>query len=118
MRIKIAEACGWYQSSVYRLGENGKRIYYWRRVEHRGSSDPRKRERLYLPNYPNDLNAMAEAEARLTEKERLRYLVKLVSVVGRGRDSNIAGNINAAVFATAAQRAEAFLRTLGKWTDD
>lgn len=60
---------------------------------------------------------MHEAEKVLSEKERLRYLVKLVPIVGATRDSNIAGNINAAIFATAAQRAEAFLRALNLWTE-
>ena len=52
-----------------------------------------------IPDYLNDLNAMHEAEQTLDGNQRLPYLVLL-----QGH-----------CFPTAAQRAEAFLRTIGKW---
>jgi hypothetical protein len=61
----------------------------------------------FTPDYLNDLNAIHEAEKVLNNVQRERYRTELV-YSHAGRD----------VFATAAQRAEAFLRTIGKWEDD
>jgi hypothetical protein len=61
----------------------------------------------FIPNYLNDLNAIHEAEKVLNNVQRERYRTELVYSQA-GRD----------VFATAAQRAEAFLITIGKWEDD
>jgi hypothetical protein len=56
-----------------------------------------------LPDYLSDLNAMHEAEKVLTPEQGWEYAQNLVVDGGRGW------------FATAAQRAEAFLRTLNLW---
>jgi hypothetical protein len=61
----------------------------------------------FTPDYLNDLNAIHEAEKVLNNVQRERYRTELV-YSHAGRD----------VFATAAQRAEAFLITIGKWEDD
>jgi hypothetical protein len=61
----------------------------------------------FTPDYLNDLNAMHEAEKVLNNVQRERYRTELVY-------SHAGGD----VFATSAQRAEAFLRTIGKWEDD
>lgn len=55
-------------------------------------------------NYCSDLNAMHEAEKNMCKQEFFVYLRKLPI----GPDS---------ITATAHQRAEAFLRTLGKWEE-
>jgi hypothetical protein len=60
-----------------------------------------------LPNYLNDLNAMHEAEKYLTNEAFEVYIGKLRKMF-IARDN--------AHCATAAQRAEAFLRTLNLWT--
>lgn len=57
------------------------------------------------PNYCNDLNAMHEAEEFLSGNLWIGYVNEL---------ANIEGNLFG-IRATARQRAEAFLRTLGKW---
>jgi hypothetical protein len=60
-----------------------------------------------LPDYLNDLNAMHEAEKALDGMDQLTYLAKLHE-----------GNHYcswAGTCATAAQRAKAFLKTLGLW---
>lgn len=62
----------------------------------------------------DDLNAMHEAEKTLPnngthEGGRFEYYLKLTSLCG--------GVMNNNIFATAAQRAEAFLRTIGKWEE-
>ena len=58
------------------------------------------------PDYPTDLNAMHEAEKVLTLPERRKYRKTLL---GHCEPASIA------IHATAAQRAEAFLLTIGKW---
>ena len=58
------------------------------------------------PDYCNDLNAMHEAEKVLNKEQWVAY----------GRELSRL-NVFPMVHATAAQRAEAFLRTLGKWED-
>jgi hypothetical protein len=61
----------------------------------------------FTPNYLNDLNAMAEAENLVLKSAQ------------QCRDyANVLDDGNGGHFATAAQRAEAFLRTIGKWEDD
>lgn len=70
----------------------------------------------YLPDYLNDLNAMHEAEKILDERQSVWYLQKLTQVRFKdGVGGMIACMIDKTTFATARQRAEAFLRTIGKW---
>ena len=60
-----------------------------------------------LPDYLNDLNAMHEAEMLLSEDPIFRnYEAMLDKVVPMSERW---------IFATARQRAEAYLRTIGKW---
>jgi len=68
-----------------------------------------------LPEYTIDLNAMAEAEARLTTGQLDRYADIACDMVADGDpDPNITGLITL----TAAQRAEALLRTLNLWKEE
>ena len=91
-RIAIAEACGYERLTQHEA--------VWR---HKGS-------KIYtagnLPSYLTDLNAMHEAEnlALLSAQQRRDYADAL--------DDGNGGH-----FATSAQRAEAFLRTVGKWEE-
>jgi predicted membrane chloride channel (bestrophin family) len=72
------------------------------------------------PDYLNDLNAMHEAEKVLTYKQSFTYTNNLEArtqtTTGLGR--TIIGRTFQTIQSTAAQRAEAFLRTVGKWEDD
>ena len=83
----IAEACGWP------ISDNPPKGFY--------------------PDYCADLNAMHEAEKTLAPKSSNSFsenwwnYCKLVRVNGA----------NEAIHATARQRAEAFLRALGKWEE-
>lgn len=76
---------------------------------------------LRYPNYPEDLNAMNVAESGLTEKERARMRGELALLVtGHKRPSAWRADpgripLGEMVHASAAKRAEAFLRTIGKW---
>ena len=60
----------------------------------------------FVPNYCNDLNAMHEAE-KVISKEQIDNYCDLLWPKGYGWFY--------AIHTTARQRAEAFLRTLGKW---
>jgi len=85
-RIAIAEACSTLQWS-YAL--------------------PQKCVAASVPDYCNDLNAMHEAEKTLQHYGV--FVDKLAEIMGQPRQGIMLVN------ATAAQRAEAFLRTIGKW---
>ncbi len=124
-RIAIAEACGW---KIENYGPAGYKTLYWRlrrpngtiRVEDcTGEEWSRAIFGLMTPDYLNDLNAMHEAEKALSEKQQVWYLQKLMQVRFRTHaDSGmIACMADKLAFATASQRAEAFLRTIGKWKD-
>ena len=84
-RIAIAEACGTMRWS-YAL--------------------PKKCVAASVPKYTEDLNAMHEAEKVLTSSQMAPYVDSLQEMNERWATP---------AFATAAQRAEAFLRTIEKW---
>ncbi len=88
-RIAIAEACG-FKCSEY-SHELGQLVAE------------------FTPDYLNDLNAMAEAEATLRFDDRNHYIDLLGETYHDSWEF---------CTATAAQRAEAFLRTIDKWEDD
>ncbi|MET0465288.1 MAG: hypothetical protein ABW007_19155 [Chitinophagaceae bacterium] len=68
-----------------------------------------------VPDYTADLNVMHEAEKTLNAKECLAYHAFLQFVMpsaNRGKSNSYTWG------ATAAQRAEAFLKTIGQWEED
>ena len=100
-RIAIAEACG--------LTNVAPMIV--KNVKHEGDditvgiwSDDG-----WVPQYLNDLNAMHEAEKTLTDKAHEEFRLNLYDLI---RDDS-----RLIVSSTASQRAEAFLRTIGKWKE-
>jgi hypothetical protein len=95
-RIAIAEACGWVNIP---RPDSGNPCWY-----KKGEFVATKPE--HLPDYLNDLNAMHEAENVLSVGQHLSYDQQLTSICGTMEYR-----------ATAAQRAEAFLRTIGKWVE-
>ena len=66
-------------------------------------------EKYPIPDFCNDLNAMHEAEKRLLSGYWMRYCECLNCLLGK--------SVYASVHATARDRAEAFLKTIGKWED-
>ncbi len=75
----------------------------------------------YAPDYLNDLNAMHEAEKVLTEEQLHDYGKHLgaITTVMTWWDSRISGyGMAKFAHATAAQRAEAFLKALGLWVEE
>lgn len=110
-RICIAEACGW-------VSKPDK--YYYDRIAWNHPSIKTDRATQDLPSYLTDLNAMHEAEKVFysDSNQSVRYAEFLLDVlqiphpfIGTARCAFLTNH------ATAAQRAEAFLRTIGKWTD-
>ena len=117
-RIAIAAACGWERETRKRYGGESN-VAGWGFNTHLPLGAIGRRfalSPLEFPDYLNDLNAMHEAESTLgdalydgTWLEWLRIVVE--------RSEGISCNLSQLHRATAAQRAKAFLCTLGKWSD-
>lgn len=78
------------------------------------------RFRFPIPKYTASLDACAEFEAMLADSDdghgsRWRYIQELIEVTG-AECMEIHRNVFTVVHATAPQRCEAYLRTIGKWT--
>lgn len=66
-----------------------------------------------IPDYCNDLNAMHEAEKTLGDRLDLyREFLRLIAT------EDPTNRYNEPAFTRARQRAEAYLRTIGKWEED
>jgi len=113
-RIAIAEACGWKWESPFSPRKKFNDLIHPSGTKRGGMARVWKDGALGgtgLPDYPADLNAMHEAEKSLTDAQMMEYADYLYwSKDGKGL-------IRRALRATAAQRAEAFLRTIGRWDD-
>jgi hypothetical protein len=112
-QIAIAEACGWTTH------ENPHDNSCHRYSAPKGTSPFLGRHAL--PNYLNDLNAMHEAEKVLTNDDadsgsQWSYVQQLIDIT-KAESMEMHREVFIVSTATAAQRAEAFLRTLGKWED-
>ena len=68
-----------------------------------------------LPDYLNDLNAMNEA---VMEKLKAHEMCLADFAENLAKVIQVPSSSLALIIATASQRAEAFLRTIGKWEDD
>lgn len=115
-RIAIAEECGWV------LGENNfyegmpcapKMVPNWTYKEKCVCFDD-------LPDYLSDLNAMHEAEKVLRKNPRMwrlygYTLAKVCEPNSKWFPEYTGFDVATYAHATPAQRAEAFLRTIGKW---
>jgi len=105
-RVAIAEACGWiwHGDALWPKDPNN---FYWKK----GHLNYK-----ILPDYLNDLNAMHEAEKVLDPKGKdgsYEYWLRTVCHIPERESANGRYFYRA----TAAQRAEAFLRTIGKWEE-
>lgn len=70
-----------------------------------------------FPDYTSDLNAMHEAEKVLTSPQVTKYTHEL-RYITRSVEELFDQELAVINHATAAQRAEAFLKTLNLWTDN
>ncbi len=106
INLAISEACGWKEVEPWL---NGDRCFELNqsvcgyRIED-------------LPDYCSDLNAMHEAE-NILQRMTFEFTQWLLEIVSRddGPGTWYASGSFAHVHSTARQRAEAFLRALGKW---
>jgi len=106
-RIAIAEACGWTRvwDPAFRQWTQRSPNKAWVTCD----PDPNADWEIHnLPDFINDLNAMHDAEKVLSDDQRNRYIITLCLEVQPEP---------MLYHATAAQRAEAFLRTIGKWEE-
>jgi len=114
-RIAIAEACGWiwHGDALWPKDPNN---FYWKK-DHLNYRT--------LPDYLNDLNAMHEAEEHAIhnlmdadEWGEYGMLLKRSHPHGLFLNGEVDYHDLATILhATASQRAEAFLRTIGKWEE-
>lgn len=105
--IAIAETCGWKKREKFMRWYN--------------PANEQLTCRASLPDYCNDLNAMHEAWKEVLgyySEEWLEAYRVLKGIVAKelGEDKNCPYVQAAVGNATAAQRAEAFLKTLNLWT--
>ena len=99
----IADACGFVCLHEFQVNQSGPKFAFWDYPP--TWTGPKKQP--WLLDFCTDLNAMHEAEKALTEHQiESIYPRKL----GAWR------NPTKPIYATARQRAEAFLLTLGKWS--
>jgi len=130
-RIAIAEACGWTEIHASEFTDSPSGTFaeppesWWKTAPSHFYCN-KGRACMDLPNYLGDLNAMHEAEKALSNHQRAHYancLNKLLFVDGDAvitYNDEIAPDLLedfAVAHTTAAQRAEAFLRTLGLWQE-
>jgi protein associated with RNAse G/E len=107
-RIAIAEACGWTEIQPSEYAPFGKPYLVGR------SPNKFVENLLNIPDFRNDLNAMHDAEKMLDvnieseDSPRYEYSRQVYRIVESRRQP---------FRSTAAQRAEAFLRTIGKWEE-
>ena len=88
VNIAIAKACGW--TLFEHDGGLWSGLHNGTYINYKCGISKEHAEKVCFPNYHGDLNAMHEAEKVIAEM----------------------------VHATARQRAEAFLRTIGKWKEE
>lgn len=67
------------------------------------------------PDYLNDISAIAEARAFLSENQACDFVRKLAHVIGADGWTESTHDVFQLINATPAQQAEAFLKTLNLW---
>lgn len=111
-RIAIAEFCGWTPWKTVSPIDRATPITLF--------EDGSGKVITELPDYITDLNAMHEAAMQLRLTSPLKYVKyhcainAIVKAFNDGREDQLSISAHDA---TAAQRAEAFLRTIGKWEE-
>ena len=115
-RIAIAEACGWKWIQINFEAESGligTDSPHSGNIPYQGTNYPSNRHLptygKAIPDYLNDLNAMHEAERTMGDPQLWDEYQSYLSDAMR--------NIGWIYHATAAQRAEAFLKTIGNWEE-
>jgi hypothetical protein len=105
INIAIAEACGWIECEYVDSLTLCK-------GKHENAFPQYPTGHSQLPDYCNDLNAIHEAERTLNLSLAGGYARILTSIAWQSEQP-----VFAPMTATARQRAEALLRTIGKWEE-
>lgn len=109
--MAIAEACGW-------KWQEGTEPTYGGTNTPRGWINPKTgRCVIALPDYLRDLNAIHEADSKLSANESSAYALELQKIISRDGKMGSLAIVELCIYATASQRAEAFLKAIGKWVD-
>jgi len=115
-RIAIAEACNLPKPYSMWYGRLANTLC------HSVIAKDGRKSGIPIPDYLNDLNAMHEAEKTLTDEQIARWQRDLWLTCENDFYALEACAppivLRRFISATAAQRAEAFLRTIGKWEED
>lgn len=112
-RIAIAEACGWTIIGIT--------VFFGPILS--GAHPNEENAPIEIPHYVDDLNAMHIAEEILNERQIGDYHFWILDNDYTMATQFVPGCCPTArqlwflTHATAAQRSEAFLRTIGKWTE-
>lgn len=111
LRIKVAGLCGWAEDKeAWSLDYHGR---FWSR----GGIIARESR---LPDYPNSLDAMHEAEATLTKEQQDQYIDNLLRLVVIPFEAEYGVQLNdtdttwTILHANAQQRARAFVETFSR----
>jgi hypothetical protein len=115
-RIAIAKACGWV-AKHYTDDGIGYTVAFQPDGAWAGSTSGHcgLHPSQGLPDYLTDLNAMHEAESCLDSAQARAYAERLAGSPNRTPEGSAC--VWKALRATAAQRAEAFIRVLNLWID-
>ena len=112
-RLAIAEACNLSRlAPIEQRTRTGKKdpngVVLWFMEEHHGGAATWAK----VPDFLNDLNACREMEEALSYDQRILYCDLLEKFDQANTERHAWFRIT---HATAPQRAEAFLKTIGKW---
>lgn len=99
INVAIAEYCGW--KDFHRVNTGIPLLDGWYAICPKSSEDES------IPDYCDDLNAMHEAEKTFSAEQQSDYLAYCTDMTG--------GWYELLLMLPARQRAEAFLKTIGKW---
>jgi len=109
----IAEYLSWKELDFHL---DGKRILGKRPSFHNGKIVSYTVDQ-YVPDYCNDLNEMREVERLLDDDQWLEYMLNLQDVLQRNPDRGKWIVCQDNMHSTAAQRAKAFVITIGKYKE-
>lgn len=97
----IAKEIGWTQvEAMHRSGRAPGATYVGRE---------------FIPDYCIDLNAMHQAEEQMDEIDWVFFMTELAGLVRLPKQAEV--QIKQLVHSTARHRAQALLKTLGKWEE-
>ena len=125
-RIEIAEFCGWkwYRATGSELVStiitfNINLTGHWEEIPRPDDYLDNVVAFVNCPDYPNDLNAMRDAESCLGSLGLYYQNLTdvMMRIVGGGYSRGHSQILVSVTTARAEYRSEAFIRTIGKWRD-